>query len=116
MYIDKYNRQKAIEYANKWAFKRNPKYYNFDSLGGDCTNFVSQCIYVGSNKMNYTKLYGWCGEFCERWRSYPRRRVVLSCGPKVFNGHRWRRGRGGCLPMPPRQKRGAVQAACRSTL
>lgn len=59
MYIDKYNRQKAIEYANKWAFKRNPKYYNFDSLGGDCTNFVSQCIYAGSNKMNYTKLYGW---------------------------------------------------------
>lgn len=59
MYIDKYNRQKAVEYANEWAFKRNPKYYNFDSLGGDCTNFISQCIYAGSNEMNYTKLYGW---------------------------------------------------------
>ena len=31
MYIEKYNRQKAIEYAKKWAFKRNPNYYNFDS-------------------------------------------------------------------------------------
>lgn len=59
MYIDKYNRQKAIEYANKWAYKRNPKYYNFDEIGGDCTNFVSQCIYAGSNIMNYNKLYGW---------------------------------------------------------
>ena len=34
----KYNRQKTIEYANKWAFSRNPKYYNFDNIGGDCTS------------------------------------------------------------------------------
>lgn len=59
MYIDKYNRQKSIEYANNWAYKRNPRYYNFDSLGGDCTNFVSQCIYAGSGVMNYTKNFGW---------------------------------------------------------
>lgn len=59
MYIDKYNRQKAIEYAYKWAYKRNSKYYNFDAIGGDCTNFVSQCIYAGSGIMNYNKLYGW---------------------------------------------------------
>ena len=59
MHIDKYNRQKAIEYAHKWAYKRNPEYYNFDAIGGDCTNFVSQCIYEGSSIMNYNKLYGW---------------------------------------------------------
>ena len=59
MYIDKYNRQKAIEYAKKWAFKRNPNYYNFDSIGGDCTNFISQCLYEGSKTMNYTNTYGW---------------------------------------------------------
>ena len=59
MHIDKYNRQKAIEYAHKWAYKRNPEYYNFDAIGGDCTNFVSQCIYAGSNVMNYDKVYGW---------------------------------------------------------
>ena len=59
MYIDKYNRQKAIEYAKNWAFKRNPIYYNFDSVGGDCTNFISQCLYAGSGIMNYKKLYGW---------------------------------------------------------
>lgn len=59
MYVEKYDKQKVIEYANKWAYKRNPKYYNFDGIGGDCTNFVSQCIYAGSGVMNYNKLYGW---------------------------------------------------------
>ena len=45
------------EYANKWAFSRNPKYYNFDNIGGDCTSFVSQCILAGSNVMNYILLH-----------------------------------------------------------
>ena len=54
-----YNRIKAVEYATKWAFKRNPKYYNFDSVGGDCTSFISQCIYAGCNTMNYKKHIGW---------------------------------------------------------
>jgi len=56
---EKYDRQKAKEYAKKWAYGRNPKYYNFNSLGGDCTNFISQCIYAGSGIMNYTKNTGW---------------------------------------------------------
>jgi hypothetical protein len=54
-----YNRQKAIEYAEKWANGRNPKYYNFDKLGGDCTNFISQCLYAGCGKMDYSKPDGW---------------------------------------------------------
>lgn len=54
-----YNRQKVLEYAKKWVYARNPKYYNFDSVGGDCTSFVSQCIYEGSNIMNYAKNTGW---------------------------------------------------------
>ena len=54
-----YNRQKAVEYAKQWAYERNPKYYNFDNVGGDCTSFVSQCIYAGSNVMNYSKQNGW---------------------------------------------------------
>jgi len=54
-----YNRQATIEYAEKWALKRNPSYYNFDSVGGDCTSFASQCIYQGSKIMNYQKDVGW---------------------------------------------------------
>ncbi len=54
-----YDRVKAVEYAKKWAYSRNPNYYNFDSVGGDCTSFISQCVYAGSKVMNYTKNTGW---------------------------------------------------------
>ncbi len=54
-----YNRDKAIAYAHEWAMGRNPAYYNFDGQGGDCTNFVSQCLYAGCGVMNYTRDVGW---------------------------------------------------------
>lgn len=59
MQIKQYDRQKALEYAKKWAYSRNPAYYNYDSVGGDCTNFISQCIYAGTSTMNYDKINGW---------------------------------------------------------
>ena len=52
-----YNRNSALAYAKKWALARNPKYYNFDAIGGDCTSFVSQCLFAGSKKMNYNGWY-----------------------------------------------------------
>lgn len=54
-----YNRIATVEYANRWAYARNPNYYDFSKIGGNCTNFASQCIYAGSGIMNYTPLYGW---------------------------------------------------------
>ncbi|MBR3684067.1 MAG: amidase domain-containing protein [Lachnospiraceae bacterium] len=54
-----YNRGLAVSYARKWAMSRNPAYYNFDKVGGDCTNFASQCIFAGSKAMNYTPVTGW---------------------------------------------------------
>lgn len=53
------DREAAVRYARKWAFKRNPRYLDFHGLGGDCTNFVSQCLYAGGANMNYTPVYGW---------------------------------------------------------
>lgn len=54
-----YNREAALAYAKKWAFKRNPAFYDFSNIGGDCTNFASQCIYAGAGVMNFTPVYGW---------------------------------------------------------
>lgn len=54
-----YNREKAVAYAAEWAFRRNPRYMSFDGMGGDCTSFVSQCLYAGSGIMNYTPVMGW---------------------------------------------------------
>lgn len=54
-----YNREQAAAYAHRWAFSRNPAYYDFNPLGGDCTNFISQCIHAGGAAMNYTPGRGW---------------------------------------------------------
>lgn len=51
--IHKYNRARAVEYANKYAGitwgagnrqRYNQKYLDYNSKGGDCTNFSSQVI------------------------------------------------------------------------
>ena len=54
-----YNRAAAVSYAERWALGRNPNYFDFDGIGGDCTNFASQCLYAGSGVMNYTRDTGW---------------------------------------------------------
>ncbi|WP_331655393.1 amidase domain-containing protein [Aminipila sp.] len=54
-----YTRENAVAYAHKWAFGRNPRYYNYDNIGGDCTNFASQVLYAGAGNMNFTYTFGW---------------------------------------------------------
>ena len=54
-----YNRLAAVQYAHKWAYGRNPVFYDYEQIGGDCTNFASQCVYAGSGIMNFEKDFGW---------------------------------------------------------
>lgn len=54
-----YNRDAAVDYARRWAFDRNPAYISLNGIGGDCTNFCSQCLFAGGCVMNYTPDYGW---------------------------------------------------------
>lgn len=54
-----YDRNAAVEYARRWALHRNRAYYDFEKIGGDCTNFASQCIYAGARVMNFTPTTGW---------------------------------------------------------
>lgn len=54
-----YNRERAVEYARRWALSRNPLFIDFTGRGGDCTSFVSQCIFAGCGVMNYTETFGW---------------------------------------------------------
>lgn len=54
-----YDRQRAVDYARRWAFGRNPLFYDFSGLGGNCTSFVSQCVLAGSCVMNATPDFGW---------------------------------------------------------
>ncbi len=54
-----YRADAAVQYAHRWAFDRNPRYYDYSDLGGDCTNFASQCLFAGAGVMDYTPTFGW---------------------------------------------------------
>lgn len=58
-FLQDYDRKSAVMYAHRWAYGRNPAYYDYEKLGGDCTNFASQCIFAGSGVMNFTPTFGW---------------------------------------------------------
>lgn len=56
-YVDpsghKYSPKKAADYGYKYGVHPNPKYREYTrDEGGDCTNFVSQCVHAGGKKMN----------------------------------------------------------------
>ena len=57
--MPQYDRQAAVDYAVTWAMGRNPAYFSLDGIGGDCTNFCSQCLYAGGCVMNFTPDTGW---------------------------------------------------------
>ena len=54
-----YQNDRAVEYARTWALSRNPLFIDFTGIGGNCTNFVSQCVLAGSCVMNRTPDFGW---------------------------------------------------------
>ncbi|WP_312940855.1 amidase domain-containing protein [Oscillibacter sp.] len=57
--LQDYDREAAVWYAHRWAYGRNPAFYDYETIGGDCTNFASQCLYAGGGVMNYFPTYGW---------------------------------------------------------
>ena len=59
MQLSTYNRDAAVRYAHTWAYGRNPDFYDYERIGGDCTNFASQCLYAGSGVMDFTPTFGW---------------------------------------------------------
>ena len=54
-----FDKENAIKYAHRWAFDRNPNFLNFENIGGDCTNYVSQILLAGGCKMDMTPVLGW---------------------------------------------------------
>ena len=57
--IRPYLRENALLYASRYALSGNKLFASYAGIGGNCTNFVSQCIYAGSCKMNYKPTFGW---------------------------------------------------------
>ncbi len=54
---------KAVQYARKWVNSFNPVYPNYsasgDDWGGDCTNFVSQCLAAGGMGGDHDGTWTW---------------------------------------------------------
>lgn len=42
-----YDRVAALAYADQYAMSRNPDWSDFSSSGGNCQNYVSQCLLAG---------------------------------------------------------------------
>lgn len=47
-----YDRISAIQYARRWALSRNPKFQDYEEWGGNCTNYISQCVNAGGIPMD----------------------------------------------------------------
>ena len=47
-----YDRVAAVEYARKWALSSNPQIKDYEQWGGNCTNYISQCINAGGIPMD----------------------------------------------------------------
>lgn len=52
--INQYSRIDAVNYAIKYALKPNPnyRYFSLENTGGDCSNFLSQCLHAGGAPTN----------------------------------------------------------------
>ena len=47
-----YNAANAAAYAKKWYDGYNSQYNNYNGQGGDCANFVSQCLIAGGQSLS----------------------------------------------------------------
>ena len=59
-----YDRDSAVAYAMKWvgkteAIRNSDEWTTYDFYGGNCNNFVSQCIYAGGIPMDTSGDYIW---------------------------------------------------------
>ncbi len=98
-----YNVTAAVAYSDKYALNYNTAYYNFASLGGDCANFTSQCIYAGGMPQVVGSQYGtngwyykksndrsatWTGanQLCNWMANNRGNRIVKASSAQIFKG------------------------------
>ncbi|MBQ8892821.1 MAG: amidase domain-containing protein [Clostridia bacterium] len=57
-----YDRQAAAEYAQAYCISRNSAWADYSEKGGNCQNYVSQCLLAGGIPMDYTDPAQWNSE------------------------------------------------------
>ncbi len=65
---NKYDAEKAVAYSYEWAGRteiiRNPYYSDYSIYGGNCQNYVSQCLLAGGIPMDIE------GSYEQQWKWY----------------------------------------------
>ncbi|MGN1223735.1 MAG: amidase domain-containing protein [Ruminococcus sp.] len=69
-----YDASAAVSYAKTYWSHYNPNYANYNDIGGDCANFVSQCLHAGGLEMTD----GWY------WYSYSDRSASWAACPSMY--------------------------------
>lgn len=59
-----YDREAAVAYAREYLDERNPDWHDYSGQGGNCQNYVSQCLLAGGIPMDLegTARWKWFGE------------------------------------------------------
>lgn len=89
-FLSSYDSAAAVAYAREHAENYSDSYKSWTiTQGGDCTNFVSQCLYAGGKPMSgtcsssgkYTDTRDWFHiQFSGLWKSYGYTTTWISCG------------------------------------
>ena len=96
--LSAYNADAAVSYAKLWYNSYNTQYNNYNSLGGDCANFVSQCLIAGGqtltgcdidNKGSVSSVTGLSNCLIKKgWKSSANVPPGFKAGyPVIFPGH-----------------------------
>lgn len=64
-----YSYSDAVTYAKKYYSSYNSAYPDWTSYGGDCANFISQCLYAGGKNMKGTPGTSDAAQNWENWFS-----------------------------------------------
>lgn len=54
-----YDREAAVEYADRWVLERNDDWADYGRYGGNCQNYASQCLLAGGIPMDIYGTYVW---------------------------------------------------------
>ena len=69
-----YNTGAAVSYARQYCQNYNPRYANYRNDGGDCANFVSQCLLAGGLNLGACSV-----SWRDNYGCLPRVRDLKSC-------------------------------------
>ena len=80
-----YSPDGAAAYADTYWSNYNPAYSDYNSIGGDCANFVSQAIHAGGMPMDEDWFWRSYGDRSSSWAYVPAQRSYFAAKGKLID-------------------------------